>query len=532
MSQKVIIYTRVSTDEQADKGYSLRHQLEMVERYCHLKEYEILKHFQDDFSAKNFNRPDWIKLEAFIKANRKQIDKVLFTKWDRFSRNIEEALGVIRKFRNWGIEVNAIEQPLDFSNPDNKAMLALYLVMPEVENDKISQRTKDGILRARKEGAYTSKPPFGYEGCRINDKASMKPSKDAEILRQMFLEVAAGVNSIEQIRKNFISKGFKGCKQAFYYMLRNKLYSGYILVPEHKKNPAYWVKGLHDGIIDDNIFAKIQSVLSGKKKNTRYPVKKHEQLPLRGFLKCSKCNENLTGSVSKGNGGKYAYYHCRKGCSNRIPEQLANQLFSDKILSPIKVNEQVLNLYSEILNDVFKTKNGDKAMIIKSLTNEIESTENHINLIEDNLLSGGIVSETFNRMNKRYTERLMNLKSEFELLKNSSDDSSEYISKSVQSLRNINEYYENGDYDLKNGILGSILDGKVYISKNECRTTNLNVVVDLICRINKGLMIDKNEKAIISDGLSIIAPPDIVLSNQFNQDLKRLAKLYDLIHSY
>ena len=101
----------------------------------------------------------------------------------------------------------------------------------------------------------------------------------------------------------------------------------------------------------------------------------------------------------------------------------------------------------------------------------------------------------------------MNLKSEFELLKSSSDDSSEYISKSVQSLRNINEYYENGDYDLKNGILGSILDGKVYISKNECRTTNLNVVVDLICRINKGLMIDKNEKAIISDGLSIIAPP-------------------------
>ena len=506
MKQKAIIYTRVSTDEQADKGFSLRHQFEMVEKYCHLKDYEILKHFQDDFSAKNFNRPEWLKLEAFLKVNRRQIDKVLFTKWDRFSRNIEEALGIIRKLRNWGIEVNAIEQPLDFSNPDNKAMLALYLVMPEVENDKISQRTKDGILRARKEGAYTSKPPFGYEGCRINDKASMKPSKDAEILRQMFLEVAAGVNSIEQIRKNFMSKGFKGCKQSFYYMLRNKLYCGYILVPEHKKTPSYWVKGLHDGIIDEEVFIKVQDVLKGKKKNTRYPVKKHEQLPLRGFLKCPRCNENLTGSVSKGNGGKYAYYHCRKGCSNRIPEQCANQLFSDNILSKINVNDQVLNLYSDILRDVWMSKNGDKKLMIKSLESEIISTEDQINVIEDKFLSGGIEGETFNRMNKRYMDRLMDLKSELEMLKNSRDDSSEHISKSAESLRNISEFYENGDYNLKNAILSSILDGKVYISKNECRTTDLNVVVELICRIDNGLRGCKNEKAIISDGLSIIAP--------------------------
>ena len=186
MKKNVMIYTRVSTDEQADKGYSLRHQHEMLEKYCDLKEFNVLKHFAEDYSAKNFNRPEWIKLEAYVKANRKSIDRLIFTKWDRFSRNIEEALRVIRNFRNWGIEINAIEQPLDLSNTDNKTMLALYLVMPEVENDKISQRTKDGILRARKEGAYTAKPPYGYDGCRIDNKASMRPNDDAKIIRQMF----------------------------------------------------------------------------------------------------------------------------------------------------------------------------------------------------------------------------------------------------------------------------------------------------------------------------------------------------------
>lgn len=49
MKEKVIIYTRVSTDEQKDKGFSLRHQKEMLKRYCELKDYALLKHFEEDF---------------------------------------------------------------------------------------------------------------------------------------------------------------------------------------------------------------------------------------------------------------------------------------------------------------------------------------------------------------------------------------------------------------------------------------------------------------------------------------------------
>ena len=272
--KNVIIYSRVSTDEQAEKGYSVRHQLEMLHRFSEMKEYNILKCYEEDFSAKNFNRPEWIKLEAYVKANKTKIDKILFTKWDRFSRNLEEALFVIKRFKKMGIELNAVEQPLDMSNPDNKTMLMIYLIIPEVENDKNSMRTKDGIIRARKEGAYTSKPPFGYERIRIEDKASMRPNKDAEIVREMFREVTNGVLSIEQIRKDFIKKGYKGCKQSFYNMLRNKLYCGKIHVPEHQKEPAYWVDGLHDPIIDEITFQSVQDVIDGKKKECTLSSKK------------------------------------------------------------------------------------------------------------------------------------------------------------------------------------------------------------------------------------------------------------------
>lgn len=52
-----IIYIRVSTDEQADKGYSLRHQEETLRKYCELNNIRMLEVVKEDYSAKTFIRP-------------------------------------------------------------------------------------------------------------------------------------------------------------------------------------------------------------------------------------------------------------------------------------------------------------------------------------------------------------------------------------------------------------------------------------------------------------------------------------------
>ena len=113
--QQAVIYMRVSTDEQAEKGYSLRHQKEALQQYSKFSNINILMHFEEDYSAKNFDRPEFIKLKEFCKANKKSIDLILFTRWDRFSRNAHEAQRVIKWFKKIGIEVNSFEQPLDIT---------------------------------------------------------------------------------------------------------------------------------------------------------------------------------------------------------------------------------------------------------------------------------------------------------------------------------------------------------------------------------------------------------------------------------
>ncbi|HSH64781.1 MAG TPA: recombinase family protein, partial [Bacteroidia bacterium] len=118
MKQKAILYTRVSTDEQND-GYSPLDQKERLIKYCDQHGIEIVGFYHDDESGKTFDRPEWLNIMAFIKKHRGSVDSILFIKWDRFSRNVAEAYIAIRDLKKYGVEPQAIEQPLDFTIPES-----------------------------------------------------------------------------------------------------------------------------------------------------------------------------------------------------------------------------------------------------------------------------------------------------------------------------------------------------------------------------------------------------------------------------
>lgn len=71
--KSVLLYIRVSTEEQAEKGFSLPAQEEALRKYAKQKELNVVGIFQDDFSAwKGFNRPGYNKLSEFIEKNKKK----------------------------------------------------------------------------------------------------------------------------------------------------------------------------------------------------------------------------------------------------------------------------------------------------------------------------------------------------------------------------------------------------------------------------------------------------------------------------
>ena len=124
----------------------------MLKKYCEINSIAVRDVIYEDHSAKTFNRPKWKLYLATIKKYKNKTDLILFTKWDRFSRNAGDAYQMINTLRRVGVEPQAIEQPLDLSIPENKMMLAFYLAAPEVENDRRALNTFHGMRRARKEG--------------------------------------------------------------------------------------------------------------------------------------------------------------------------------------------------------------------------------------------------------------------------------------------------------------------------------------------------------------------------------------------
>ncbi|MCL4114452.1 UNVERIFIED_CONTAM: hypothetical protein GTU68_007037 [Idotea baltica] len=487
--QNAIIYTRVSTDEQANKGYSLPHQKNVLELYCAHKDLHILKHYQEDYSAKNFDRPAFNQLLSYIKANRKTIDYLLFTRWDRFSRNQEEAYRVIREFRNLGISVNSIEQPLDLSQPDSKVMLAVYLVIPEVENDKNSIRTKEGMRRAMKEGCFTGIAPVGYLNDRTKEgKSTLKINNTiAPVIRKAYQDYAKGILSTEEVRKKYYHQGLKIGKQSMINILKNPTYTGKILIKEWKKEDEMIVEGLHPSIIDESTYHKVQRRFKGIQKQ---PIHKSsqidEELPLRGFLECRNCGRSITGSASKGrNGLRHFYYHCQPKCKERYKADEVNELF-ENLLKEFHIKEDVKKLYKEILNKEFKGDKDNRDQRLKEIKREVNTLEIRKESIEEKFFDNIIDLSTYKNMKAKTQEKLNDLNEEYENLHKLEKDIDKYLKLGISFLHGIDKLYISSPANIKKKIVGSIFPEKLVFLKTKYRTASLNELIAVIVSKHRG----------------------------------------------
>ena len=100
----------------------------------------------------------------------------------------------------------------------------------------------------------------------------------------------------------------------------------------------------------------------------------------------------------------------------------------------------------------------------------------------------------------------MSLRAELEYLKGSKELTVKIIDKAFRVLKNTPQLYKNANFEQKTRLIGLLLPKKIIISKSGCRTKEKNVVIELLTRINKASKELENKKAIISDGLSTLAP--------------------------
>ena len=493
--KKAILYIRVSTDEQADKGYSLKHQEDYLRKYCEMNSIHVVDLIKEDYSAKTFNRPEFNLFLLKLKSRKVKADLLVFTKWDRFSRNAPDAYAMISTLNKLGVEPQAVEQPLDLSIPENKIMLAFYLSAPEVENDRRALNTLVGMRRAKKEGRWIAHAPCGYDN-KLDEggKKIIVPNKDAPIIRWAFEMLATGQYGVEEVRRMCNEKGYDFKKNRFNVMCKSPVYCGRIIIPAYKNEEEQVVKGIHEPIVSEALFDQVQMALAGRRFKNTYTVSVKNELPLRGFLNCPRCGKKLCGSGSTGGSGlKHFYYHCLKGCKERVRAAEVNKAFADYIAT-FRFKAEVTNLYPEILKEVFKSKSGQKNEDKKAIELEIEKNKERLNRAQQLMLDGEMDMTEYKEIKRTIEPKIDALLTEQLSVNQVELEYRSCLKKGLAAIGHMGQLFESTEINGKREIIRSSLKENAVFSDGEVRTEQVNRLISLVALIDGRLRGNKNGK--------------------------------------
>ncbi|MEO6524953.1 MAG: recombinase family protein [Mucilaginibacter sp.] len=504
--KKAILYIRVSTDEQADKGYSQRDQDERLHRYCEQNSIHVSQVIFEDHSAKTFIRPAWVVMLSELKKSKGKVDMILFTKWDRFSRNVSESYQMIGILQKLNVQPISIEQPLDMSIPESKMMLAIYLAASEVDNDRRALNVFYGMRRAKKEGRWMGSAPVGYQNLTTpQGRKYIAPyEKEAAIMKWVFKEISKNSFALEQIRKQANMLGLNSSRANFWRMVRNPVYCGKLIIKEHKGEEAYIVDGQHEPLVSESLFYDAQDILNGRKRQTAAKMVSLKSLPLRGFIRCSNCHKMLTGSSSKGKYHHYYYYHCDSMCGVRHNAVNTNVKFLEKLQEWV-INPAAVELFRMVVTSAYKSRTktqfNAKAEVLNDLTKQNEKMAKARRLLVEEEIDSAdykLIKVDCEAIIVRLEAKLQDI-SEQKIMR---VDIEKLVDKIIESFSKLDKLFDNADTKRQRHILSSLFPEKLDFDGAEHRTPKTNVLAEVIYLINNMLDKKKNGKTLDFEVLS------------------------------
>ncbi|MFA9493164.1 recombinase family protein [Streptococcus sp. E17BB] len=313
-ANKVAIYVRVSTTNQAEEGYSIDEQKDKLTAYCKIKDWAIYNIYTDGgFTGSNTHRP---ALEQLVKdAKKKKFDTVLVYKLDRLSRSQKDTLYLIEEiFIKNSIEFLSLQENFDTSTPFGKAMIGLLAVFAQLEREQIKERMQLGKLGRAKTGKSMmwSKVAFGYDYHKETGEMTVNAWQAITVnnIYDWYLSGKSITKIRDALNENYPKKpawSYRIVRQ----ILDNPVYCGY----NQYKGEIY--KGNHEPIISKEVFDKVQDEL---KIRQRTAAEKFNPRPfqakymLSGIAQCGYCNAPLQivmGMIRK-DGTRFIKYECKQ----------------------------------------------------------------------------------------------------------------------------------------------------------------------------------------------------------------------------
>lgn len=250
--KRAALYARVSTEEQANEGFSLDAQMRRLEKYCELEGFEIAgRYIELGHSGRNTKRPEYQRMMS----DKDNWDVVLVLKMDRIHRNSVNFAKMMDDLAENKKDFVSVQEQFDSTNAMGRFAIDVIQRIAQLESEQIGERVKIGMERKAKlgRGLMGSGHPYGYEYSRGQLTVKDDEMYTVRAIYNMYCKdysmefIANSLNEADIPAK----KGGKWNRQSVCNILHNPLYAGYV------EWNGIIRQGTHTAIIDSEMYKAV-----------------------------------------------------------------------------------------------------------------------------------------------------------------------------------------------------------------------------------------------------------------------------------
>lgn len=436
------IYARVSTEEQAETGYSIDAQLDTLRGYCKSNHRIVVGEYVDA-GVSGKSTAGRKELQRLLRdAELRTFDEVVVWKISRMARNTLDLLNIVECLGKYDIHFRSFSENFETETPMGRFALQMMGAVSELERNQIVDNVKLGLKQRARSGKWNGGIMLGYESVAADDgkeKALAVVPKEAALVRKIF-ELYASGRGLKSIANQLNHEGHKTKRGGAFSavaigdILRNPVYVGKIRYNRREDwnskrrrqtSELIIAEGQHEAIISDELWSRVQALYDSK--SGRTPRTFDGSYPLTGLLRCPECGAGMVAarSITTRKSGKKVvirYYYCgnfrNKGSavchSNSIRADEAESFVFGKLAEIVrkpKLLRQVVARANEKLQSSSGPLRQELAAVREALDDNKARQEKYFKLYEsDGISADALVArldslkEDASRLSKRVDE--------------------------------------------------------------------------------------------------------------------------------
>lgn len=421
-------------------------------------------------------------LRLLAKTETDPADAVLCMDIDRLGRGSMAEQGVILEtLKGSNVRIITPRKVYNLNDEIDEEYTEFETFMARRELKLIKRRLIRGLEKTVEEGGYLPNAPYGYRKTVIDKKPSLEIVEEEAAFVRMIFDMYANQNvGCQVIADTISSMGAKPHRSAVFNrtsiakIIRNPVYIGKFIRNSQKKYrgkdgkthtrtlpKSEWkiCDGLHEPIIDEDLFQKANQLLDG-----RYHLPSNNgtiKNPLAGFLKCGICGRamiQMPHSSKDRKNGLYQLICTTKGCvcGSRVD----------------RVERQILGLIEVHLNEIKALRHQgetattsaiDYAVAIRSVQKDLDTATAQLSKLQDLLEQGAYDIETYTERSVTLKKRIREYRDQIEKLKAEQlKQDTKTLDETIALYEDVLRRYSTSTPEGKNALLRSVVESGQY----------------------------------------------------------------------